>query len=1084
MANEMNRPTLPLLPDLEGEATLAEGLGLRPADGDFLAVLAQTMDAPGEAYSADVLGSMRQRGRKIASRQGEAAWRGLLATVLLWDTWAEKEALLNVSKVEASTPFAAMVLSARRKMDQTKPLQLVTLSHGSRSVALGLVHETLGLVPAAAPADLSDMLPARVTWYDRTAGVFADPTDRLNERDRATLIHRLNLLESDAAKRFASILLQEGLQHSRAIAAQEENALADLSVRALAVCGLQGMDGLSSRKEMYTENAADNPLLRVLDLPLPAVRDSFQQQTTWLWQGRPFARSSSVTGFEPVYCGEEAKTLAAVAAECAMLTASVAWQQKAAAQLREWLERCGQGRGFSPAAREQLKEVLHQTEAAGRRQQEPVTLQWPWSQASGAAAWLIRELLGEALEDGVSPFSDKIALLPNAAEDALGDPALCMSCALPMEATGMPTLALPPLSAALARAVAEKPDCLRAESFSMAVTELGAVQATFTVQGKRGEVTFTRLYDEEDIVLLQPEDTPTVAVWPSVAFPADQWKAYHVYTHGHGVSVSVLQDGAWVCDDAHLWSVVRTEQFPVCLTVHQNGVCLGALLNQLPVFQPERKESTTAAIDLGMSGTAVALMQDGKAYAMQLPCLVRTLLHGLHPAPFDKEFLPAEAINGVLPSCAAIFRDAAEPLPLVDGHTGGAEQLEYVRTSLKWGVEGPDRKACLLHLRQTMLTASLCAKMNGARDIAWRVVLPADLSPARRASLLETVRMLAPEVARESCMPLAVTQTPVRCVDGDQAAATYLKAAGYQRGGFLSMDVGSSGASLMLWLRGMSRPCAVTHLPLGIHGMLLHTLLQQPDTLETDFADMKDEAAQQAIASLTAQLRAARGSRKALGRCMYLLDEMIARHGHTLQQSMDWTMAQGGMTLMQALLLCGFAWLMTTAGLQLERAWRDNTVNDHLPQEIPLCLMGRGSLLLDAMPDTLKHRLTRFIQLGMSRDHAVRQVYATPPRQPKYEVVLGAVQTMDGVADLAADAPAQADLPLPIVPLPLLQTFLGTFAAEFPAAAQRLWPDQMQEGQLTPEAAICLQSLVQMHPDASSASLALCIEEFENKNMK
>lgn len=1084
MANEMNRPTLPLLPDLEGEVSLAEGLGLRPAGEDFLAVLAQTMDAPGEAYSADVLGGIRQRGQKIASRQDEAAWRGLLATVLLWDTWAGNEALLNVSKVEASTPFAAMVLSARRKGDQAKPLQLVTLSHGSRSVALGVVHETLGLVPAAAPADLSDMLPARVTWYDRTTGVFADPTDRLNERDRATLIHRLNLLENDAAKRFASALLQEGLRHSRAIAAQEENALADLSVRALAVCGLQDMEGLSSRIELYTENSAGNPLLGALNMPVPAARENFQQQTTWLWKGRPFARSSSVTGFEPACCDDEAQTLAMVAAECTMLTASVVWQQKVAAQLREWVACSGEGRGFSPAAREQLKEVQRQTEAAGRQQQEHVTLQWPWPKDSGAAAWLIRELLGEILEGGASPFSDKIALLPNAAADALGDPSLCISCALPMEATGMPTLTLPPLSAAMARVVAEKPDCLRAESFAMTVTELGAVQATFTVQGKMGEVTFTRLYDEEDIVLLQPEDTPTVAVWPSVAFPADQWKAYHVYTHGHGLTVSVLQNGAWVCDDAHLWSVVRTEKFPVCVTVHRDGVCLGALLNQLPVFQPEKKESATVAIDLGMSGTAVALQQGGKVCPMQLPCLVRTLLHGLHPAPFDKEFLPAEAIHGVLPSWAAIFRDTAEPLPLVDGHTGGAEQLAYVRTSLKWGTEGPDRKACLMHLRQTMLTAGLCAKMNGARDIAWRVVLHADLSPARRASLLETVRTLAPVVARESCMPLTVTQTPVRCVDGDQAAAAYLKASGYQRGGFLSMDVGSSGTSLMLWLRGMSRPCAVTHLPLGIHGMLLRTLLQQPDALENDFADMEDKAAQQMIASLAAQLKAARGSRKALGRCMYLLDELIASHGPALQKSMDWTMAQGGMTLMQALLLCGFAWLMTTAGLQLERAWRDNTVNDHLPQEIPLCLMGRGSLLLDAMPDTLKHRLTRFIQLGMSRDHAVRQVYAIPPLKPKFEMVLGAVQTMDGVADLAADAPAQADLPLPIAPLPLLQAFLGTFAAEFPMAAQRLWPDQMQEGQFTPEAELYLQSLVQMHPDASSASLALCIEEFGSRNMK
>lgn len=1080
MTRELNRPTLPLLPDLDGEAPLEEGLGRCTAGEDLLAVLAQTMDAQGDADGADILSGMHRKARSIAEDAGDAAWRGLLALVLLWDTWAETGATLSIRKVKGDTVLSAMVLAARRPADRRRPLQLVTLESGANCLSLGMAHPQLGIIPSANMPDLSAVLPARVSWYDRAKKAFADPSPLLNERDRAMLIHRLKLLDHDAPRRFASALLQQGLQSSRAVAAQDDRTLEALSLRALAVCGLQGFRGLNSETAAYAEGTA-SPLLAALGLNEPEVRETFPEQTVWFWQGKAFARSSMTLGFEPACVPEEEATLLEIGQVCGQLSASVAWQTQMVRRFSEWLMRNGAGRGFSPAAREHLLTVRRQAEAAACQPQETVTLHSTGSKPSEASAWLVREMLGDAFaEGGAAPFSDKLTLLPDAAPDVLGDQTLCTRCALPIEATGMPTWALPPLSAAMAKAVAEDPDALITESFEMAVTEMGEVQASFAMTGQGGKIVFSRCYGEEDIVLLQPEETPTVAVWPSVAFPKDQWRAYHVYTHGHGLTVSTLQNGAWVSDDQHMWSVVRAARFPACLTLQREGVTLGALVNQLPTFQPEQRENALIAIDLGMTGTTVALRLGETVMPMQLPCLVRTLLHGSQPAPFAQEFLPAEALEATLPSWAAVFRQEEPLTPLVDGHTGGAEQLSHVHAALKWSSEGTAHQAWRMHLHQVMMTAALCAKMNGAKDVAWRMTLPSDLSPVRRHEWMATVGELAAQVAQEACIPLTRAQESVTCVDEDQALVAYLRAAGYQRGGFVALDVGSSKASMMLWLRGMGRPCAVTHLPMGIHGMLLQTLLQRPDELESDFAGLADDEAREHVKVLAAQLRAARGSRRTLNRCMMLVDELFLQHGDAMQHCMNAAAAQGKMTLLQSLLLCGFAWLMTTAGLQLERAWQDPGVNDHLPQELPLCLCGRGGMLLMQLPDLLKMRLTRFIPLGMSRDHAVRQVYVISTGEPKMEAALGALRMTDGVAVWAADAQSMADTPLPMDAENVLRAFLRMFAGEFPAAAQCLWGDALTDSSIEQRA----MALLQMHQEPSSSVLAHCLEELSGAELK
>ena len=1075
MAEANVHPTMPLLPDLEGEAELARGIGLVDAPEHLLGLLADGMDAPEDGVNADVLGAPRRGARALDRDDG--AWRGLVALALLWDTWGETDATLSLREVTGDTPFSAMVMAALRPSDRGEPLRLAVLRRGDAQVSLGLADPRWGLLPPAQAADLSGLMPERVTWYDRAAGTWTDPTPLLNERDRQTLIRRLPLLRGEHARRFSSALLQEGLRYSRALAARDEDALHQLTARAVAVCSLAELPGLTVREDVYAPGRTVNPLLHALGLSEPEDREAVYAQRTWLWQGKPLARASTVTGLEAPCDGDEAATLARAEEACGMLAMSARWRKDTARRLSDWMRERETVRGFSPAAGTQLHEVQRDMAGQGAVQGK-IALRWPWDPSADAAAWLVRQCLGEDFVPGcMAPFSRHLTLLPDAAPDALGDDVLARACCLPVEAAEMHCLAIPPLSPDMARVVSARPDSLTPADFRMDVTERGGVEASFTLHG-RDDVTFTHEYGPEELTLLQREETPTVAVWPSVAFPAEEWRAYHVYSHGPGLTVRALREGRWVDAGAHMWSVMRTETFPRCLTLHREGVCLGTLLNLLPAFRADAGERAVISLDPGMTGTAVVIRQGAAGEPLRLPCLVRTLLHGSKPAPFPEEFLPAEAVESILPSTAAMLRQTEEPLPLVDGHIAPPTQPEAVQ--LKW--RAGEGKAQRMQLHQVMLTAALCAKMRGAPSCGWRVSLPPDLSPARRAALAEEIRLLAPMVAQEACLPLTGSEPPVLGMDADTALAAYMKGSGYQRGGFLSMDVGAGGTALMLWLRGMSRPCAVTHLSLGVQGMLMQTLMAQPDALMEDFAALPEGAARETVQALAEQLRQARGSRRALERSMLLLDECLGPHLPALMQCMNDTLARGGVTLTQSLLLAGFALLMTTAGLQLERAWRDATVNDHLPSELPLCLAGRGSLLLTNLSETLQLRLMRFARLGMSPDCAVRQLHLTASAVPKMEVALGLSRATEGLQSRPEDAPPLPDDPLPAdSPVMLLRRFLAAFAGEFPLAAEKLYPGLMDpQGRLTDAAEERIRALMQMHgapAGGAPGAMAACLEQ-------
>lgn len=1063
MKQQEHQPGMTMLPEMAAEIVRAEEWGI--VETAPLSAVAQAMEADGKALGPDVLGGLREAAVIAVSPEGEAAWRGLLALALLWDTWSDVPVKLTVCEVKGDTPFSAAVLAALRPSDRETPLRLVTL--GDR--LLGVASPSLGLIPRVEA--LTGLLPARVSWY--RAGSFDDPSRCLNERDRATLIRRLSALSGEATRRFASSLLQEGLRTSRALAAKDEAATERLTLCARAICGMAGdaFPALTVREEGYGPSAA-SPLLAALGLAETAGLENDRPQRTYCWRDVPFARASAVTILEPTGAPEEEAALEAVAGEVALLAASVPWQRETEKALRLFLQEA-ESRALSPAAREALTEAKRGCAAAAHKPPMPIQLTWPWPE-DGAAAWLLRTSLGDAWADmKESPFSDRLTLLPEAAPDALGDAALNLSCRLPEAQAGMPCMVIPPLSPQGAKRVSEEPDCLAPEGFAFTVTEEGGVCASMTLRGKQ-EVVLSRVYGEAEMVLLQPEETPTVAVWPSVRFPTADWRAYFVYIHGMGLSLRVLRGGRWEQAEEHLWSVCLTDTFPTALTLHREGQCLGTLLNLLPVFSADKTEDAIVAMDLGLSGIAVALRQGGECSPMKLPNLVRTLLHGSRPAPFREEFLSPEPIGGILPAVISMTGDKEEPVPLRDGHIGVGDQPEKTWTMLKWGLDPAGRQARRMLLRQTMLTAALCARMRGARKISWRMALPGLLAPAAREALMEDVRAAAPLASADACLPQQSPQ--VLCMEAEAALSAYLKGRVFQRGGFIALDVGAEQASVMLWLRGMSRPCGVIRLPLGIHAMVLEAWMRQPDMVAEDFGDLPEGPAGSAVEALVGTLRSESRTMRGQARCRLMLDDCLGAQLPAMTEAMNWRLSQGDMTYTQALLLLGFALLMTSAGLVLEGAWRDAAVNDHLPGELPLCVTGRGGLMLSGFPDTLKLRLLRFARLGMSPEHAVRQLHLTFSQEPKMEMALGLARAEVGLEEAAGDVAAWTESAVPMSPLLLLRQLLLAFFGEFPLAARRLFPGMVEEGRLTEAAEERLLKAVQSCPGRTPAALAACLE--------
>ena len=1023
-------PEFIFLPDRDGTDKLSSGAGLARMEGDALTALQELSER-----------LLTHDEAAVTAAEETAVWRGALATVLLINLWDDAEATLRILTMDQQTSsFAAMVMAARPAKERQEPLRLVLLEKENERHVVGLVSHRKGLIPAADPSNLRGLLPQRVTWYDREAGRFLDPTPLLNERDGELLVRRLHLmrLQSPEVNAFVADLVKEQGREGRAVAHYEAEALDTLFLRVQAVVGLEGehFGALSTREERYAA-PAEEPFLRCFTDAQSLAGESLGAQRTYCWRGIPFARSSVSLGLRGTNHPQEQEALQDIRGEISLLEEhSRRWQHDAARRIGYWLGQVGEGRAFSPAAGEAIMNRCNALEEAGRQLQETVVLTWPWDESSDAVRLLLRESLGEAFAFQGAPFTRRLTKLKGAF-DALGDTALRLACRLGEDGC------LPPLSPELAVCLYRVPEGqgFVAEQLYLLPEEDGGVTATFLLRGI-GEAALVRRYAPEEIVML--EETPTIAVWPCIPFADQRWRAYFVYLHGKGVTVKTVSDGRWIeaAPGDRGFAVVKATRYPACLLVYREDECLGALPNALPVTAPEFGGEAVVALDIGASGVSAMLRMGEETEPLNVPCLVRTLLQG-PDAPIDEEFMAPEDITSVMPTSMLLSGEGTEVL--ADGRLFAPTKPEEVVNckqtllsgSLSWRNDATGARARTLLLHQLMLQASLGAQLRGASSISWRLALPGGDGTTLWQWWVDPANALAEIVAEETGLPLTAGK-PVTWAPVYRALGAQLRDEAF-RGSFMALDFSGGNTGAHLWLRSMNRPAVGYTLQGGMQALLVSAVVEHPAQLAEDFADCPDETLRMDLGEISAQLMESGPALQQVDKALLLMDLLLERHVQTIAAHMNNRFAAGRMTWLQALLLEHFAMALMLAGLLLEQAAGDAMLSHHLPEELTFCLSGRGSHLLSSMPAVLENGLACFVRAVMHEWHPVKNMMLRQSPESKLDVCRGLCQ-MTLLATGAAEEPPVPSVKTSESFAELVMRFLMLLRSGYPQVSDLLHP--------------------------------------------
>ncbi|MBQ8201546.1 MAG: hypothetical protein IJZ74_07255 [Clostridia bacterium] len=966
---------LVFLPDREGrdELTATTGFVRLGADASALSALADRLVVRGEA----------------AAHADETTWRGMLAVALLADAWPDAGAAVSVLTVDGTTSlFASWVLAAK----QRDAVHLTLLERDGQRKLLGIADEQTGLILPAAPGDLREVMPERVLWYDRQTGAMTDPTPFLSEGERQLLcsrIVRLNLQSASAAD-FVRDLQQAGAEEIKAVRMQDAEALARLSARIQAVHGLAEFEAFSVKDERCAPGG--NALMKCLCGQEAPDETEAAENRTYLWNGVPFARTDSRIGLTGSWDAAQEAALEQIAQETAMMAAqSAAWNRRTAKSIAAWLD-TSQAAGLLPEARECIDEIRQRTSDAGRQVQMTVTLTWPWDAGSGAVRALLRETLGDGwMRGAANPFSDRLTKLTG---HLLGDTALQINCAC---ADGV---LLPPLSRDMAVCVAAAADGegLALDAMRFQPQEDGGITASFLLRGM-GEVRMVRSYSVDEIAVLTQEESPSVAVWPCL--PLERWHAYHVFAKPGTVRVEALRGGEWTACPVleERWSCLRTESYPACLIVMQDDLCLGALPNALPSCHVEAVRDAVAAIDLGAATTVSVLAFDGSAAAAEGQELTRLLVRPQEMS--EDDFLLSLTPRSVMPTAVELTGPGDELF--VDGHVLCAASFDAlsckeaasIKSSLKWRADAASVRARRLLMHQAMLGTALNAMLEGARSILWRVTVADEMGDEGRLATTDMMEELASAVAMETGLPLTEGQPAVTWAEEAPALCAYLRGEGGVRGSFAVLDMGSGSTKLHLWMQGQSRPAAGSVLLDGTQTMLLAALRDRPEMLEYDFADCADPAVIAAAQTLSEQLQRAGESLAEADKAQLMLHAMLDEYRQPITSHISARASLQRPTFLQAVLLENQAAAMFIAGLMLEQVGSDSMQNHKLPEDMTICLTGRGAWLLDSLMPAARNALQQITRRVMRLDNLVRFVTLKAAPQPSLSVALGMAVSRD-----------------------------------------------------------------------------------------
>lgn len=1033
-----NVPPIPLLPDL------------RYTSGPLLTVSSVIPLLPGHPSAAE---------------DDDSAKRGLLALMILRQyrrKYSDEPSLSIERYLSDDSPVLHAWLSARG----CDSVWILSLGQNDSFLPFALILPGHDLIPARITAAHLSCLPAfAAPWFNPDTLSFSDPCSLLGEGDRIIMADRLKAMTEAASSRLGDRLLTFLKSFSLALESESDTVnLPDrLDLRLRSAFGLRLLPAFQPvlvKKVFGYEHSllSDDILARLLDRSsFPPCSCTLPDDIVYLYRDIPFARENSHTLLEAIPLPAEKWILNLLDQECMILSrSSDDYHDALVRELSLLLERYPEA---LPEARQTALELL---EKAGAPVSDVETeLDWPWDPKSPSVLTILSESLGNDLAvAAVQPFSDQLSVFPARGNEVIGDSLMASMCVLKSVSASdqdnpsgiLPDAVLPPLSARLCAALCRLPEgrtLLRPGLLSFDRTGSDTVRVTLVLEG-RFPVRMIRDYSGEEIIHLYSHDIPTLAVWPDLPFSPEDWHAYFVYASlpaSIQVTAFTVSDELSSPDTGDMRKVLRSDTFPLSFSFLRDGRVIGSLPNLLPSPVIDRKEPCTACIDFGSVGTSVIFSSGHQRRPMQGPTLVRTLLNNPSSSRdlLRKEFLPAVPVSALLPTASRLFRNVpgVSPLPFEDGIVLMSSDMQDVLsipsgalyTCLKW--EEEKGRSVTLCLHQIMLMAALQARSDGAPSLIWRFSVPDEMAKEGRERLISLFTSLAATVCQESGFPVPDKEPLVTFAAESSALGAYFRLCASEdtRGGFMVLDVGACTADISLFLRGREQAVRTCQIPLGVHYMLLPSLLRDPDLLQRDFGFIEDPLFRQELSMLEQIVNNAKADPSALRHSRLALDNFLADRYTWLIPAMLQNPLTGMPSRIGSVLLLHFSYLMMLSGLILLQIAADPGKNDFLPEQMSLCLSGRGSLLPEGLPEQYKTSLWHF--LTMFRNRRVASLSMLFSSEKKMEIPVG----LSVLEEVSAGLPPASAVPaaISVRPEELLPQFILRFAREFPASAEILF---------------------------------------------
>ncbi len=953
------------------------------------------------------------------------AWRGLMAFALLSDMLVEESVRIHAVRAESG----ALCRSVLEVMGEEE-IMLLSVKEGNKDLPLGMTDSRFLLIPSRAMERDHTVAFGMLPWY--TDAGFDDPLPHLDPMMRNALLTRLR---AAGGGREVQVFLKD-LEAAQEKAVKEASAKGRWDSHFKSVTGLMGEKGFEELAVRVIPGKVTDgcPLLQALHVedPVKTVPD----QRVYSFRDREIARESPVCLLEFGRGEKAAEALFELSLDQQILETCV---RPYAAALAERMRRRSAGT-CDERVRSHVLEMAGALEELSARQTGNISLTYPWRAESPALMNLLEETLGSSLVPAaLSPFSDRLTLMTGA---SFADPMMERSCTFSWE--GGQYLVLPPISADLARWEAERGDSLQGympDSLRFSMEPSGQVTVTFSIQGENGSISVKRTYTDMEQVILRENQIPDLTLWPSVPVPGS-WKAYYLSLRGRiclkvwdsrdekfqTLTSDTDEDGNFLPP-----VLLRVSSFPSVMVVSRNDLTLGALFYAPEPARPMEGGDAVCALDIGESGTAMAVRSDSGMERVSLPPMAGKIWHGTGNADPAAEVLPMEG-KGPLVESAVQLMPGEGTEPFRDGAICPVSRILSVHPCCHflWRTDPDGIRAQRILLRQLMLEVCLNQAMQGRSSVTWRLSVPHSASQEDWGRLEKEAQSAARDVQNLCGMPCRGIASAWH---DTRAAGQYLYQA-MNRTSFLMLDLGGGDAAIALWLRGMPGP--VLEMDAG-DGFAL--------AWHTAFLDIPLTAAQDMRrftyldnGNFTESLLRSRDSVLDWEKSRHFVDLLLGPYLQETIGALSQALMSGTGDYSQALLLLEMCRKMVLCGLAVEEAGNTSTLVDRLPETLPVVLCGRGSQIYMVLPENLKNALMRFAYLPMRESLPVKRMMLQMSPENKMEAAFGLL-----LQEKREDTRARITACRNTVPLDwLLGNFIMLFGSLFPQMASLLFPGALR----------------------------------------